>query len=133
MSAATIRSITRKATSVAIQTQTRNITAGTNMLASSDIVLQKARPWYNSDKEGSNLAVDNEISMKDLFQGKKVAIFGVPAPFTGTCTLKHCESIIRRVWSLIHLFFPFVLTDIVRFYRSSLQRTCRRVEECWSR
>ena len=27
--------------------------------------------------------------MSDLFKGKKVAIFGVPAPFTGTCSLAH--------------------------------------------
>jgi peroxiredoxin len=27
--------------------------------------------------------------MKDLFSGKRVVLFGVPAPFTGTCTLQH--------------------------------------------
>lgn len=37
----------------------------------------------------SNLAKDNAISMSDLFKGKTVAIFGVPAPFTGTCTTAH--------------------------------------------
>eukprot|EP00979_Chaetoceros_neogracilis_P009180 scaffold2086_cov159-Chaetoceros_neogracile.AAC.4 len=41
------------------------------------------------DDKNSNLAKDNTVSMKDLFKGKKVAVFGVPAPFTGTCTTAH--------------------------------------------
>jgi len=41
-----------------------------------------------NDKD-SNLAEDNAVTMSDLFEGKKVAIFGVPAPFTGTCTTAH--------------------------------------------
>lgn len=41
------------------------------------------------DDTNSNLAKDNEVSMSDLFQNKKVAVFGVPAPFTGTCTTAH--------------------------------------------
>lgn len=67
---------------------TRSITIGTDMI-SSVISLQKARPWFMSDSEGSNMAVDNAVSLKDLFEGKKVAIFGVPAPYTGTCTNEH--------------------------------------------
>jgi peroxiredoxin len=35
------------------------------------------------------MAVDNAVSMKDLFEGKVVAMFGVPAPFTGTCSHEH--------------------------------------------
>jgi len=58
-------------------------------MLSSVISLQKSRPWYNSAEEGSNLAVDNAVTCKDLFQDKTVAFFGVPAPFTGTCTLQH--------------------------------------------
>ena len=27
--------------------------------------------------------------MTDIFKGKKVAVFGIPAPFTGTCTNAH--------------------------------------------
>ena len=61
---------------------------GTDMI-SSVISLQKARPWYNSDAEGSNLAIDNVVTLKDLFRDKTVVVFGVPAPFTGTCTLAH--------------------------------------------
>jgi len=31
----------------------------------------------------------NAVSMSDLFKGKKVAVFGVPAPFTGVCQAAH--------------------------------------------
>ncbi len=41
------------------------------------------------DDKNSNLADDNAVSMEDLFKGKKVVVFGVPAPFTGTCTNAH--------------------------------------------
>ena len=41
------------------------------------------------DDRNSNLSKDNAISMNDLFRGKTVAVFGVPAPFTGTCTTAH--------------------------------------------
>jgi peroxiredoxin len=66
----------------------RSITIGTDMI-SSVISLQKARPWFNSDSEGSNLAKDNEMKLKELFEGKTVALFGIPAPFTGVCTNAH--------------------------------------------
>jgi glutaredoxin/glutathione-dependent peroxiredoxin len=61
---------------------------GTDM-KQSDVILQRARPWHMSDAEGSNKAVDNAVSMTDLFKGKRVAFFGVPAPFTGTCSHEH--------------------------------------------
>jgi len=64
------------------------IAIGTDML-SSVIRLQKARPWYKCAEEGSNLAAKNEVPLHDLFKGKTVAVFGVPAPFTGTCTHEH--------------------------------------------
>ena len=41
-----------------------------------------------NDKD-SNLAKDNEVAMSELFKGRKVAFFGIPAPFTGTCTTAH--------------------------------------------
>jgi len=67
----------------------RDISVGTDLSKSSSS-LQKARPWFMSDDEGSNMAADNELPMKDLFpQGTTVAVFGVPAPFTGTCTTAH--------------------------------------------
>jgi peroxiredoxin len=58
-------------------------------MISSVISLQKARPWYMNNDEGSNLAVDNAVTLKDLFSNKTVAMFGVPAPFTGVCTEEH--------------------------------------------
>lgn len=70
------------------QTQRRGISIGTDMI-SSIISLQKARPWFVNESDGSNQAVDNSITLRDLFHGKTVALFGVPAPFTGTCTHEH--------------------------------------------
>jgi glutaredoxin/glutathione-dependent peroxiredoxin len=66
----------------------RSISVGSNLL-SGESTLQKARPWYMSDAEGSNKAVDNAMTMDDIFKGKLVAVFGVPAPFTGTCSEAH--------------------------------------------
>jgi peroxiredoxin len=71
-----------------VMSQSKSISTGTDLLSSS-IVLHKAHPWYESDAEGSNLAADNAVSLKDLFENKTVAVFAVPAPFTGTCTLAH--------------------------------------------
>jgi peroxiredoxin len=65
----------------------RDISVGTD-LTKNECTLQKARPWHMNDTD-SNMAEDNAVSMTDLFRGKKVAIFGVPAPFTGTCTTAH--------------------------------------------
>uniref|UniRef100_A0A7S2V9K9 Thioredoxin domain-containing protein n=1 Tax=Entomoneis paludosa TaxID=265537 RepID=A0A7S2V9K9_9STRA len=69
-----------------LQSQNRSIMVGTNM-QSSVISLQQARPWSMSE---SNLAVDHAVTLKELFAAdKRVVLFGVPAPFTGTCTLEH--------------------------------------------
>ena len=68
--------------------QVRSIMVGTDMISSA-ITLQRARPWYMNDTDGSNLAIDNAITLKELFRGRLVAVFGVPAPFTGTCTNEH--------------------------------------------
>jgi len=51
------------------------------------ISLQKPRPWFMCAEEGSNMAQDNAVTLTELFgRDKTVALFGVPAPFTGTCT-----------------------------------------------
>jgi glutaredoxin/glutathione-dependent peroxiredoxin len=76
-------------TLAAVRTTTvRSISVGTDLKTCS-APWQKARPWYNSDKEGLNTAVDNAQTMTSIFAGKTVAVFGVPAPFTGTCTYAH--------------------------------------------
>lgn len=69
------------------QTTNTMISTGTD-LTTSECTLQKARPWHTNDSD-SNLADDNAVTMSALFKGKKVAVFGVPAPFTGTCTTAH--------------------------------------------
>ena len=75
------------------QAAVRSISLGTNLTPSDDdsgaVTLQAVRPWYMSDSEGSNTKADNERTMTDLFAAKTVALFGVPAPFTGTCTNEH--------------------------------------------
>lgn len=79
---------TTKLAQAAIRHQTRSISIGTDM-KSSVISLQKSRPWYMCAEEGSNKAADNAVVLKDLFAKKTVAFFGVPAPFTGTCSNEH--------------------------------------------
>jgi len=70
-----------------LEFQRRMISVGTD-LKKSTATWQQARPWHT--EEGlSNLAKDNAKTMTDLFKGKKVAVFGVPAPFTGVCTNAH--------------------------------------------
>ena len=48
--------------------------------------LVHAHPWF---PEAPNTEEDNMIDCAELFAGRRVAIFGVPAPFTGTCTEEH--------------------------------------------
>jgi len=67
---------------------TRSISIGTDLKTSSN-TWQKARPWFMNDNEGLNTAKDNAQTMTSIFKGKTVAVFGVPAPFTGTCTHAH--------------------------------------------
>ena len=51
-----------------------------------DLSLVHAHRWF---PEALNTEADNLIDCADLFAGRRVAIFGVPAPFTGTCTEEH--------------------------------------------
>ncbi|KAG9141436.1 hypothetical protein Leryth_001869 [Lithospermum erythrorhizon] len=50
-------------------------------------VSQKARTW--DEGVSSNFST---TSLKDLFKGKKVVIFGLPGAFTGVCSAKHVPS-----------------------------------------
>ena len=48
----------------------------------------------------SNTAHDNALSMATLFKGRKVVVFGVPAPFTGTCTTEHVPGYVAAAGAL---------------------------------
>ncbi|EGB06940.1 hypothetical protein AURANDRAFT_28494 [Aureococcus anophagefferens] len=71
----------------------RRFIATGDAAAASGLSLQRARPWLNGDgpagSDSSNQASDHAVALGDLFAGKRVAVFGVPAPFTGTCTEQH--------------------------------------------
>jgi peroxiredoxin len=90
--------VTRASVSTVTKTAMRSITIGTDML-STVITLQKARPWSMNDTS-SNLAADNTVTLQDLFAGRTVGVFGVPAPFTGTCSLEHYPSYKRAAADL---------------------------------
>ncbi|KAK7235644.1 peroxiredoxin [Aureococcus anophagefferens] len=71
----------------------RRFIATGDAAAASGLSLQRARPWLNGDgpagSDSSNQASDHAVPLADIFAGKRVAVFGVPAPFTGTCTEQH--------------------------------------------
>jgi glutaredoxin/glutathione-dependent peroxiredoxin len=37
-----------------------------------------------------------DVSTKDVFSGRKVAVFGVPGAFTGTCSKEHLPSFVKH-------------------------------------
>jgi peroxiredoxin len=82
-------STTKRSSTLTYFCQFRSIAIGTDLTKTSSLSWQKARPWVMDDEPGSNMAADNAVSMKDLFKDKTVAVFGVPAPFTGTCSNEH--------------------------------------------
>ena len=53
------------------------------------LTFQRARRWVNTSDGGSNAAKDHSLSYSSLFEGRRVAVFGIPAPFTGICTDVH--------------------------------------------
>jgi peroxiredoxin len=98
----TLSPVLKRATTLSLpntSTAVRSITIGTDM-RSTVISLQKARPWSMSPEKGSNMAVDNAVTLQDLFANKTVAIFGVPAPFTGTCSNEHYPAYQRLAGAL---------------------------------
>ncbi|XP_065863400.1 peroxiredoxin-2F, mitochondrial [Euphorbia lathyris] len=55
--------------------------------AAPDVSLQKARSW----DEGVSSKFST-TSLRDLFKGKKVVIFGLPGAYTGVCSQQHVPS-----------------------------------------
>ena len=53
------------------------------------LTLVHAHPWY---PDRPNTEADNSIDAAALFRGRRVALFGIPAPFTGTCTGVHVPA-----------------------------------------
>ena len=53
----------------------------------------RAHPWYRDGT--SNDTVDNTVDSSTLFAGRRVAMFAVPAPWTGTCTEEHVPGFMR--------------------------------------
>lgn len=82
------RSILHRVATGAGRTETKRVISIGTDLSTSKCTWQEARPWHMDDSK-SNLAQDNSITMSALFQGRKIAVFGIPAPFTGTCTNSH--------------------------------------------
>lgn len=81
--------------SVAVGTRaSRGIRAFAAAAVGSDVVsvapnvsLQKARTW--DEGVSSNFST---TPLKDIFQGKKIVIFGLPGAFTGVCSAQHVPS-----------------------------------------
>ncbi|WOK99116.1 peroxiredoxin-2F, mitochondrial [Canna indica] len=76
------------AAATAIRRAFASVSVGSDIVsAAPDVALQKARTW----DEG----VASKFSttpLKDIFQGKKVVIFGLPGAFTGICSAQHVPS-----------------------------------------
>ncbi|XP_047338266.1 peroxiredoxin-2F, mitochondrial [Impatiens glandulifera] len=65
-----------------------SVSVGTDLVAAApDVSLQKARSW----DEG----VSSKFSttpLKEIFQGKRIVIFGLPGAYTGVCSAQHVPS-----------------------------------------
>ncbi|XP_022761047.1 peroxiredoxin-2F, mitochondrial [Durio zibethinus] len=65
-----------------------SVAVGTDIVsAAPSISLQKARSW--DEGVSSNFST---TSLKDIFKGKKVVIFGLPGAYTGVCSQQHVPS-----------------------------------------
>ena len=64
----------------------RHIGVGSSLL-DDGVHFVHAHPWFVDGR--SNDEVDNSVTTRALFGGRRVALFGLPAPFTGTCSEAH--------------------------------------------
>ena len=78
--------------------------------------LVRAHPWY---ADQSNDEVDNAVDGSALLAGRRVAIFGVPAPFTGTRTSQHVPGYQALQVGSTQFFFYDVSTAICRGRRAA--------------
>ncbi|PIA30816.1 hypothetical protein AQUCO_05400131v1 [Aquilegia coerulea] len=70
-----------------------SVSVGTDLVSSApDVSLQKARTW----DEGVSSKFST-TSLKDIFKGKKVVIFGLPGAFTGVCSAQHVPSYQKNI------------------------------------
>ncbi|KAK8495386.1 hypothetical protein V6N13_023155 [Hibiscus sabdariffa] len=60
--------------------------------AAPGVSLQKARSW----DEGVSSKFST-TSVKDIFKGKKVVIFGLPGAYTGVCSQQHVPSYTKNI------------------------------------
>ncbi|XVE81369.1 hypothetical protein DITRI_Ditri15bG0058000 [Diplodiscus trichospermus] len=70
-----------------------SVAVGTDIVsAAPDVSLQKARSW--DEGVSSNFST---TSVKDIFKGKKVVIFGLPGAYTGVCSQQHVPSYQKNI------------------------------------
>lgn len=65
-----------------------SVSVGSDIVsAAPNVALQKARTW--DEGVSSNFST---TPVKEIFQGKKVVIFGLPGAYTGVCSAQHVPS-----------------------------------------
>ncbi|KAL4292032.1 hypothetical protein GQ457_14G013240 [Hibiscus cannabinus] len=70
-----------------------SVAVGTDIVsAAPGVSLQKARSW----DEGVSSKFST-TSVKDIFKGKKVVIFGLPGAYTGVCSQQHVPSYTKNI------------------------------------
>ncbi|KAE8725966.1 Peroxiredoxin-2F [Hibiscus syriacus] len=97
--------ILRRAASSVITSKTGSLLTGTSrrsyasvavgidiVSAAHGVSLQKARSW--DEGVSSNFST---TSVKDIFKGKKVVIFGLPGAYTGVCSQQHVPSYSKNI------------------------------------
>ena len=67
----------------------RHIGVGSSLL-DDGVHFVHAHPWFVDGR--SNDEVANSVTTRALFGGRRVALFGLPAPFTGTDTIHKIET-----------------------------------------